>query len=85
MSWRDRTPTLDVILKEIEKLKKTEKLLDDILYHYDIYSGEFTFKSEEENRKLKKRMHPDKLHSFESDKENLNWKIREYLNFDDSE
>lgn len=64
-------------INNLQELIDTQKLLDEILSHYDIYKNEF------DNQKIQ---------SIDKDLENLNhyydklnYKIRNYLKFNDSE
>ncbi len=61
------------LVDSLQKLIDAQRLLDDILVHYDIYDGDFTIPDRE------------KGWSGEPMFPTLNQRIRTYQNFDDSE
>lgn len=69
----------------LKKAQEAKELLDSIISHYDVYSMEFTFHSDKDIEKIKKRMSPEILRTFRTDKQILNDRIRDYIDFDDSE
>lgn len=76
---------IDKLMQELQYLKDSKQLLDDILSYYSIYEMEFKFQSEADFKKMLKRINPDTHWQIKSDREILNEKIRKYLEFDDSE
>lgn len=82
---------LDKFLEEIQHLKDAKKLLEEILTGYDIYTGEFHFDNtgklptEKLINDLGHKKSTELPHLWKTKHEELNDKIRNYIEFDDSE
>lgn len=86
MTTDGTTPlTLENLIFTLQKAQEAKELLDSILSYYDFYSMEFSFHSDKDIAKIKKRMTPEILRTFRTDKEILNARIIRYTGFDDSE
>lgn len=75
---------------ESNELFEANRLLDDILMGYDVYTKEFRFSKDKfPNIKLEKSIGYEKAklatHTWISEEDELNERIRAYKNFDDSE
>lgn len=82
--------TLEKFNEELNELFEAKKLLDDILSGYDVYTKEFRFSKDKfPNRKLEKSIGYERArletHTWISEEDELNKRIRAYKNFDDSE
>ena len=73
--------TIDKFLHEINELKKAKRLLDDILFFYNIYENTF------DNERIQKDDKQEKNFALKNkvQRDTLNDSIRAYIQFDDSE
>jgi len=82
---------LDKFLEEINELKEAKALLDDILRGYSVYEKTFNFNDTTKfpdpdlESKIGHEKARDAKHTWKTDAEVLNNKIRNYIKFDDSE
>lgn len=70
---------IEDIAKALNKAKEAQDLLDSILMHYDVYTGQFEKIGQLDAEYM------TKLDNGQYYKNSLNKKIRDYIKFDDSE